>query len=70
MSLERPLRENVKAALIYTLRGLDVLIVVFLIFVFVRRLKQRPSDAVALVLALPVEVLVNGVATEEEEKKL
>jgi hypothetical protein len=68
--LERPLLENVKAALMYTLRGLDVLVVVFPIFVFVRWLKQRPSDAVAPVLALPVEVLVNGVATEEEEKKV
>ncbi|KAJ7852252.1 hypothetical protein B0H13DRAFT_1904701 [Mycena leptocephala] len=65
VSLRRPLLENLVAALLYTLRGLDVIFVSFLILVFVIWLKKRPSYAVAQAPARPVEVLFNGVATKE-----
>jgi hypothetical protein len=68
VSLRRPLLENLAAALLYTLRGLDVIFVSFLILVFVIWLKKRPSYAVAQAPARPVEVLFNGVATKEEKE--
>ncbi|KAJ7861871.1 hypothetical protein B0H13DRAFT_1112411 [Mycena leptocephala] len=68
VSLRRPLLENLAAALLYTLRGLDVTFVSFLILVFVIWLKKRPSYAVAQAPARPVEVLFNGVATKEEKE--
>jgi hypothetical protein len=68
VSLEHPLLRNVTSALMYTLRGLDILFVAFLIFVFVRWLKQRPVDAAAQAPAPLVQVLDDAVATKEEKE--
>jgi hypothetical protein len=71
VSLRRPLLENLAAALLYTLRGLDVIFVWVLILVFVIWLKKQPSDAAAQAPAPPAEMLFNGVATipTKEEKE-
>jgi hypothetical protein len=68
VSLEHPLLRNVTSALMYTLRGLDILFVGFLIFVFVRWLKQRPVDAAAQAPTPLVQVLDDAVATKEEKE--
>jgi Zn-dependent protease len=67
VSLKRPLLQNFKAALMYTLRGLNVLFVAFLIFVFVRWLKEGSPDVAAQAPPPPVQVLDDGAATKEKE---
>jgi uncharacterized protein YggT (Ycf19 family) len=67
VSLERPLLQTLTSALMHTLRGLDVLFVAFLIFVFVRWFKQGPPDVAAQAPAPLVQVLDDGVATKEKE---
>ncbi|KAJ7933077.1 hypothetical protein B0H13DRAFT_2307034 [Mycena leptocephala] len=67
VSLKHPLLQNFKVALMYTLRGLDVLFVAFLIFVFVRWLKQGSPDVAAQAPPPPVQVLDDGAATKEKE---
>jgi len=72
VSSERPLLENLGSALLYILRGLEVLFAVYLVLVFVAWLKKRPGAAApevgaAQTPAPPVEVLFEAVDVEDEK---